>query len=145
MSFPDLCELTDFPELYRDDISLTPTIVELIPRVSFDVYQDLHIIPDTDLIDDGSNDYTIKMHNLKYACMYRILTILEKEGLVDGSSDELVRMGDGDFNVMFQKELDKPISSLPNSFMGWYGYYYRRLLPSLKNHSRVYRVRGGCR
>jgi hypothetical protein len=120
-SFPDLCELSDIKTVYQKFPSTLNGIAKAnISRITNDIYNDLKF---TEIPDDD------KLENMKWACVFKVLTYLETLGLVEGSSQNISRLGDGDFNIMYKDQPEKGVGNIPRSYEEWYGYYFRKLLP----------------
>ena len=122
MSFPNLCTVQDVKGLYLDFPSaLNGMAKNHIIRFTSDIYSDLHL---TTQVTDPD-----KLEDMKWACAFKVLAYLESLGLIEGSSEDLVRMSDGDFMVMFQKFQKQNLGEMPTTFKNWYAYYMRKLLP----------------
>lgn len=144
MPFDDLCSIDDIKGIFYDfPASLTPLANELISNFTQTIYQDAHIT--TTPVPDGTLLTEQKIFNMKLACSFKVLAYMESMGLVETSSDNIVRMMDGDFMVMYQKDARAGLGDMPGTYRGLYGYYFRKLLPlPPKGSKHNWRRLGSC-
>jgi hypothetical protein len=117
VSLTNLCEVKDIRNEYPDlPTSMNSKVKNKIPTATIDTYQDAK------LSEDATDEMIL--HNLKMACVYKILIWLEGLGSIEGYNTDVSSFKDGDFAVTFK---GKESSGQPTSYQGWYKYYLSKI------------------
>jgi len=128
MTYDNLCTATDVSSEGQFTDDLDTQIEYRIPGATIEVYRDSEQTT-------TPTDETI-LYYMKMACIYNVLSWLERKGLIESLTSNVTSYKDGDFNVTFKAGENK---DEPQTYEEYYSSYIAQIKPSMPVGARARR------